>query len=151
NLSQARREYETAKKRLDDLQGFARDQAIKAARAQRDVAKGHNDAAQAQLEYSRIISPIDGVVTDLPLYPGEMAMPGTPIVTVMDISQVIARTHISQSEAAELAVGGEANLVSPGGAPIPAKITQISPALDGTNTTVEVWVQGANQDARLRP
>src|SRR5262249_21207255 len=117
----------------------------------RDVAKGHNDAAQAQLEYSRIISPIDGVVTDLPLYPGEMAMPGTPIVTVMDISQVIARTHISQSEAAELAVGGEANLVSPGGAPIPAKITQISPALDGTNTTVEVWVQGANPDARLRP
>src|SRR5262249_32730829 len=122
NLSQARREYETAKKRLAELQVFARHQAVKAARAQRDVAKGHNDAAQAQLEYSRIISPIDGVVTDLPLYPGEMAMPGTPIVTVMDISQVIARTHISQSEAAELAVGGEANLVSPGGAPIPAKI-----------------------------
>ena len=31
NLSQARSQYETAKKRLEDLQGFARDQAIKAA------------------------------------------------------------------------------------------------------------------------
>ena len=151
SLSQARREYETAKKRLDDLQRFAQDQAIKAARAQRDVAKGHNEAAQAQLEYSRITSPIDGVVTDLPLYPGEMAMPGAPIVTVMDLSQVIARTHISQAEAGELTVGGDANLVAPGGAPIPAKVTQISPALDGTNTTVEVWVQGSNPDGRLRP
>jgi HlyD family secretion protein len=151
SLSQARREYETAKKRFDDLQGFARDQAIKAARAQRDVAKGRNEAAQAQLEYSRITSPIGGVVTDLPLYPGEMAMPGAPIVTVMDLSQVIARTHISQAEAGELTVGGDANLVATGGAPIPAKITQISPALDGTNTTVEVWVQGSNPDGRLRP
>jgi HlyD family secretion protein len=151
NLSQGRSQYETAKKRLEDLQGFARDQAIKAARAQRDVAKGRNEVAQAQLEYSRITSPIDGVVTDLPLYPGEMVASGAPIVTVMDISQVIARTHISQTEAAELAVGSDANLVSPDGAAIPAKVTQISPALDGTNTTVEVWVQGANSDAKLRP
>ena len=49
NLSQARSQYETAKKRLKDLQGFARDQAIKAATAQRDAAKGRNEAAQAQL------------------------------------------------------------------------------------------------------
>jgi HlyD family secretion protein len=151
NLSQARSQYETAKKRLEDLQGFARDQAIKAARAQRDVAKGRNEAAQAQLEYSRITSPIDGVVTDLPLYPGEMAASGAPIVTVMDISQVIARTHISQAEAGELAVGSDAKLVGPDSAPLSAKVVQISPALDGTNTTVEVWVQGANPDAKLRP
>jgi multidrug efflux pump subunit AcrA (membrane-fusion protein) len=151
NLSQARSQYETAKKRLEDLQGFARDQAMKAARAQRDVAKGRNEAARAQLEYSRITSPIDGVVTDLPLYPGEMAASGAPIVTVMDISQVIARTHISQAEAGELAVGSDAKLVGPAGAPLSAKVVQISPALDGTNTTVEVWVQGANPDGKLRP
>src|SRR4029453_16534343 len=96
NFSQARSQYETAKKRLEDLQGFARDQSIKAARAQRDAAKARHETAQAQFEYSRITSPIDGVVTDLPLYPGEMAASGAPIVTVMDISQVIARTHISQ-------------------------------------------------------
>jgi HlyD family secretion protein len=151
NLSQARSQYETAKKRLEDLQGFARDQAIKAATAQRDAAKGRNEAAQAQLEYSRITSPIDGVVTDLPLYPGEMAASGAPIVTVMDISQVIARTHISQAEAGELAVGSEAKLVGPDGAPLSAKVVQISPALAATNTTVEVWVQGANSDVKLRP
>src|SRR4029077_14694981 len=51
NLSQARATYETARKRLDDLQGFARDQELKAARAQRDVARGRNSSAQAQLGY----------------------------------------------------------------------------------------------------
>jgi len=151
SLSQARMQYETARKRLEDLQGFARDQELKAAAAQRDAARGHFESAQAQLGYSRITSPIDGVVTDLPLYPGEMPPSGQPIVTVMDLSQVIARAHVSPAEAAELKVGNDANLIGPGGAPIPGKVTQISPALDAANTTVEVWVQADNRDGALRP
>jgi HlyD family secretion protein len=151
SLSQARSQYETAQKRLDDLRGFARDQELKAAAAQREAAKGRFESAEAQLGYSRITSPIDGVVTDLPLYAGEMPQSGQPIVTVMDVSQVIARTHVSQAEAAALKVGNDANIIGPGGAPIPGKVTQISPALDATNTTVEVWVQADNRDGSLRP
>jgi len=151
NLSQARSQYETARKHLDDLHAFARDQEIKAAAAQRDAAKGRFESAEAQLGYSRITSPIDGVVTDLPLYAGEMPPSGQPIVTVMDLSQVIARAHVAPSEAAELKVGNDANVIGPGGAPIPGKVTQISPALDAANTTVEVWVQADNRDGALRP
>lgn len=149
--SQARTQYETARKRLEDLQGFARDQALKAAAAQRDAARGRDQSAQAQLAYSRITSPIDGVVTDLPFYAGEMPPSAQPIVTVMDLAKVIARTHVSQAEASELAVGNEAHLIGPGGAPMAAKVTQISPALDATNTTVEVWVEADNRDGKLRP
>jgi HlyD family secretion protein len=151
NLSQARATYETARKRLEDLQGFARDQELKAARAQRDAARGRNSSAQAQLGYSRITSPIDGVVTDLPLYPGEMTPSGAPVVTVMDVTQVIARTHITPADAAELKVGNDANLVGPGGAPIAGKVTVINAALDAANTTVEVWVQAGNAAGTLRP
>jgi HlyD family secretion protein len=151
NLSQARATYETARKHLDDLQGFAREQELKAARAQRDAAKGRDAAAQAQLGYSRITSPIDGVVTDLPLYPGEMTASGAPIVTVMDVTQVIARTHITPAEAAELKVGNDANLIGPGGAPIAGKVTVIGAALDAASTTVEVWVQADNASGTLRP
>ena len=150
-LSQARSQYETARKRLEDLQGFAHDQEIKAAAAQREAAGGRNDAAQAQLAYSRITSPIDGVVTDLPLYPGEMAASGAPIVTVMDVSKVIARIHISQVDAAELRVGNDASLIGPTGAPIAAKVTHVSAAIDAANTTVEVWVEADNQNGKLRP
>jgi multidrug efflux pump subunit AcrA (membrane-fusion protein) len=151
NVSQARTQYETARKRVEDLRSFARDQELKAAAAQRDAARGRRQSAEAQLAYSRITSPIDGVVTDLPYYAGETPASGQPVVTVMDTSQVIARTHVSQAAAAELAVGNEANLIGPGGAPIPGKVLQISPALDASNTTVEVWVQAANPSGSLRP
>jgi multidrug efflux pump subunit AcrA (membrane-fusion protein) len=149
-LSQARSASETAQKKADDLRGFAREQELKAAAAQREQARGRHEAAQAQLGYSRIVSPIDGVVTDLPYYAGEMPAGGQPIVTVMDLTKVIARTHVSQAEAAELKVGDDANLIGAGGAQIPAKVTVISPALDATNTTVEVWVEAANADGKLR-
>lgn len=151
NLSQARTQYETAKKHLEDLQGFARDQQLKAAAAQREAAKGRFESVQAQLGYTRITSPIDGVVTDLPFYAGETPPAGQPVVTVMDLSQVIARAHVSQAEAAELKFGADAALIAPGGAPIAAKVTQISPALDASNSTVEVWVQAENRDGSLRP
>lgn len=149
-LSQARAAYETARRHADDLQGFARDQALKAAAAQRDAAHAHDAASQAQLEYARIVSPIDGVVTDVPFYAGESAPSGAPVVTVMDLSQVTARAHVSQADAALLAVGNEANLVGPHGESTPGKVTLVSPALDPGATTVEVWVQVDNADGKLR-
>ena len=149
-LSQGRSLYEVARKRLEDLKGFATDQALKAATAQRDQAKARLDSAQAQLGYSRITSPIDGIVTDRPVYAGETPPGGSPVVTVMDLSHVIARAHIAQAEAAELKVGDDANLVGPGGAPIAGKVTQISPALDAASTTVEVWVQAPNANGQLK-
>ena len=150
--TQARSQYEQAVKHLETLQSVSREQSIKAAAAQRDAAKGRADATQAQLSYSRIVSPIDGVVTDRPIYAGEMAASGGPIITVMDVSQVIARAHVSQGDAKELKVGDEANILpADGGAKVPGKVTVISPALDPTSTTVEVWVQSANPGQRLKP
>jgi multidrug efflux pump subunit AcrA (membrane-fusion protein) len=150
-LSAARSNYETAQKKLQDLQGFARDQELKAAAAQRDAARGRLESAQAQLNYTRLTSPIDGVVTDLPYYAGETPPSGQPVVTVMDVSQVIARVHVPPAEAAELKVGDEASIVGPGGIPYPAKVAQVSPALDAANSTVEVWVQADNTAGALRP
>lgn len=149
-LSQARAAYETARKQAEDLQGFGRDQALKAAAAQREAARARDTSSQTQLGYARIVSPIDGVVTDLPFYPGESAAAGAPVVTVMDLSQVIARAHVSQSDASLLAVGNEANLIGADGVPVPGKVTQISPALDAGGTTVEVWVQADNAGGKLR-
>jgi multidrug efflux pump subunit AcrA (membrane-fusion protein) len=151
NLGQARSQYELARKHLDDLLGFAREQELKGAAAQRDAARGRYEAAQAQLAYSKIISPIDGVVTDRPLYPGETAPSGSPVVTVMDTSRVIAHVHVPQSEARELTIGDDANLIGSDRVPVPAKVVVISPALDAANTTVEVWVQADNPDGALKP
>lgn len=81
-----------------------------------------------------------------------MAAAGTPLITVMDISHVIAKAHIPQPDAALLKLGGHASLAVPGvDDPIDGKVTVISPALDPNSTTVEVWVQAPNPKQRLKP
>jgi len=44
------------------------------------------------VDYSEIKSPIDGVVTDRPLFAGETAAAGAPLITVMDIATLLAKT-----------------------------------------------------------
>src|SRR5215469_4588898 len=67
-LAQARGANEVAQKQLADLQRLGREQAIKSARGSRLTAEGTMHSAEAQLSYSVIKSPIDGVVTDRPLF-----------------------------------------------------------------------------------
>jgi HlyD family secretion protein len=142
SLTQARNQYDLAQKQLD----------LKAAEGQLTSAKGRSAAAQAQLSYTKIVSPIDGVVTDRPYYPGETAPGGSPIVTVMDLSQVVARAHVSQQDAAYLKVGNPATISVPDqGAEVPGRVTLVSPALDPNSTTVEVWVEAPNPGNRLKP
>lgn len=151
-LTQARNQYEVAQKHLDALLAVGKEQALKGAAGQLQAARGRYQGAQAQLSYSEIRSPLDGVVTERPLYPGEMAAAGTPLVTVMDLSKVTARAHIPQPEAAWLKVGDAATITVPGESePVAGKVTVVSPALDANSTTVEVWVQAANPSLRLKP
>lgn len=141
-LSQARNTYETALKQQD----------LRAAEGQVTAAKGKTEGAAAQLSYARITSPIDGVVTDRPLYPGEIPVPGTPLLTVMDSSQVIARSHVSPLDAGPLKIGSMATLTVPGVAkPVQGKVTVVSPAVDANSTTVEVWAQFPNPAGQLKP
>jgi HlyD family secretion protein len=141
-LTQARDQYQLAQEQFD----------VQAAKGQLDAAKGKSRSAAAQLSYARIVSPINGVVTDRPIYPGEMAPSGAPILTVMDLSQVIARAHIAQQEAAELKAGDSARISVPAQSEdFPGKVTLVSPALDPNSTTVEIWVQAANPGGKLKP
>jgi HlyD family secretion protein len=102
DVTAARNQYAIARKHLDALLAIGKPQELKGAAGQLQSAKGKYMGAEAQLGYSEIRSPISGVITDRPLYPGEMAAAGTPLLTVMDISSVIAKAHIPQSEAAAL-------------------------------------------------
>jgi HlyD family secretion protein len=152
DVTQARNQYEIAQKHYAALQKVGNPQGLKSAAGQLQSARGKFLGSEAQLSYSEIRSPINGVVTDRPLYPGEMAAAGTPLITVMDTSQVIAKAHIPQPEAAVLTVGDPATLTVPGEAEaIEGKVTVVSPALDPNSTTVEVWVQAPNRKSRLKP
>jgi multidrug efflux pump subunit AcrA (membrane-fusion protein) len=152
DLTQARNQYEIAQRHLDAMQAIGKQQTLKSAAGQLESAKGKYLGASAQLSYSEIRSPINGVIADRSLYPGEMAAAGTALLTVMDVSQVIARAHIPQPDAALLKLGDTATISAPGeDQAVEGKIVVISPALDPNSTTVEVWVQAKNPGQRLKP
>lgn len=152
SLAQARSAYNIAKRHLDGLNAVGKQGAIKTANGQLTSAKGKLLNSEAQLSYSEVRSPISGFITDRPLYPGEMASTAAPLLTVMDISQVIAKAHIPQSDALQLHKGDAATVSLAGlDKPINGKVSLISPALDPNSTTVEVWVQAANANQQLRP
>jgi multidrug efflux pump subunit AcrA (membrane-fusion protein) len=152
SLAQARSAYNIARKHLDGLNAVGKQGAIKTATGQLTSAKGKLANSEAQLSYSELRSPITGFITDRPLYPGEMASTAAPLLTVMDISQVVAKAHIPQSDALQLHKGDAATISLAGlEKPINGKVSLISPALDPNSTTVEVWVQAPNTDQLLRP
>ena len=150
-LVQAQAAYDAAAKHLESVKSVSHDAALKSAQGQLTSAEGKMKGAEAQVNYSEIRSPIDGVVTDRPLFAGETAATGAPLVTVMDTSSLLAKTHIAQSLAQQMKVGDDATVSIPGVTePVSAKVSLISPALDPGSTTVEVWLKIANKSGALK-
>jgi HlyD family secretion protein len=149
---QARSQNEQAQKQLADLQRVGKEQTLKSAQGSRTSAEGRMRGAEALLSYSRITSPIDGVVTDRPLFEGDVATANQPLLTVMNTSRLIAKAHIPQSEAAVLKAGNLAELRIPGlDEPVKGRVSLVSPALDPGSTTIEVWVEASKPGSALKP
>jgi multidrug efflux pump subunit AcrA (membrane-fusion protein) len=152
SYTQAKAQFDSAQEHLRVLQAVAKEEQIKTASSQVDSAKAHHQSLEAQLSYARILSPIGGVVADRPLYAGEMATPGTPLLVVMDISRVVARVSVPQSQAATVKVGHPATITQvDSGQEVQGKVIVVSPATDPASTTVQVWVEAENPGEKLKP
>jgi HlyD family secretion protein len=150
-LVQAKAAYDIANQHLNSLKSVSQSATISSAQGALESAKGKYIAAQAGLSYSEIRSPIDGVVTDRPLFAGEMANTGQAIVTVMDTSSLLAKVHLSQEQTTGLKLGDAAVLTFTGqDEPAHGRISLISPALDTGSTTLEVWVTIPNKTGRYK-
>lgn len=150
-LLQAQAAYDIATQKYQALQGTGQKASLETAQGQLTSAKGKYLGAEAQLNYTSIRTPIKGVVTERPLFAGETAAAGAPILTVMDTSAMIAKMHVAQDEAQQLVLGAPATLEIPGmDGKVQAKVSLVSPALDTGSTTVEVWLRAENPKGELK-
>ena len=150
--SQALAQYRVAEEHLKALQSVSNEEQIKGAAAQVESAKAHYEALQAQVAYSRVTSPITGIVADRPINVGEMANPGSPLITIVDISSVVARVDVPQNAASAVKLGQTAIITQPGNSDqMEGKVTVVSPAANPNTTTVQVWIEIANVGERLKP
>jgi HlyD family secretion protein len=148
-LVQAQTAYDTAKKHLDTLNSVGQREQIRAAHAQAEAAKAHFENSEVQVSYGRILSPISGIVSDRPVFPGDMPSAGTPLITIIDNSSVVAKANVPVKEARAIHVGAPATITSPEG-DIAGKVTVVSPAVNPATTTVEVWVQAPNPEGKMK-
>lgn len=150
-LVQAQAAYDAAEKHLQGFQKIGLASSKQVAEGTLQSAKGKFEGAAAMVSYASIRSPIDGVVTDRPLFAGETAAAGTPLITVMDTSSLLAKLHLAQASVQRMRVGDKATVTIPGvDNPVDAVVSLISPALDPGSTTVEVWVKLPNAGGKIK-
>ena len=149
-MVQAQSQSDNAQRHQQALNQVSQREAIAGAEAQMNAAKSHYDSAVVQVSYGEVRSPIAGVISDRSVYPGEVAAAGSPIVSIVDISQVVARANVPVREASAIQVGRPARVSGPDG-DLAGRVTVVSPAVDPSTTTVEVWVQIPNPGEKLKP
>ena len=97
--------------------------------ARRSQARAGVAEAETFLSYSKVRSPIDGVVTARMIDPGAQASPGMPLLTVEDDSHYRVDTSVDEETAAHVHAGDHVT-IGDGARSITARVTSIVPAVD---------------------
>jgi HlyD family secretion protein len=91
------------------------------------------DQARVQQGYSQIVAPVDGKVDVWAARQGEVVSAGTPIVTVMDLSQTWVYAPLPETQADAVQLGDSLRVVMPSGATVQGKV--IAKAAEGDFAT----------------
>jgi membrane fusion protein (multidrug efflux system) len=88
-------------------------------------------AARAALAYATVRSPVDGVVVERLIEPGDMALPGKPLVRLYDENALRVELEVPENLARSIAVGTPLEVgVDAAGASYHTQVSEIVPAAD---------------------
>ncbi|HWW75033.1 MAG TPA: efflux RND transporter periplasmic adaptor subunit [Pyrinomonadaceae bacterium] len=102
---------------------------ISAAQAEMSRAQAQLSEAQANRKDLQIVAPIDGTVATRSAEPGEVVSPGTPVLTLVNLSTVYLRGFVPEGEIGRVKTGQRAEvfLDSAPGQAIEAVVSRIDP------------------------
>jgi len=104
-VDQAQANLDAAQAALTALQDGASQATIDGAMAGLEAANAALESLNAQLEGLEIDAPIDGVVLEHLLQPGELALPGWPVLRMADLSELELVVYLPESDLNWVAVG----------------------------------------------
>jgi len=104
-------------------------------------------------EYLPIPSPVTGVVIEKSIVSGTAVKAGAQLLRIADLSTVWVEGQIYESELpwVRVGMGAEVVLIDIPGRSFPAKVTFISPYLEGETRTAHIRVELSNPEGILRP
>ncbi len=128
---------------------------FKAASAQSAAQIAQAGALQTQSGFYTLRAPYAGLVADVPVVQGDMAMPGRPLVTLYDPSALRVTVTVPQQRVAELLAGQPVTLTFPGLPQGQRVLTAIKmtvlPVADAGTHTVQLRLDLAPNVAGLTP
>jgi RND family efflux transporter MFP subunit len=139
--SVSKQEFEGAESRYKAA--LANERAMQAKQKQVE-ARGHQatsqkESAQAVFSYSRVVSPIDGVVAARSVDVGTVVMPGAPLLTVEDPSRYRLEASIPEQYISKVNVGMTA-AVDAGRGKFDGRVAEIVPSADTASRTFLVKI-----------
>lgn len=163
-LAIAEAQYAQAKENLEKLRNLARPEEIKAAEARVAQAEAAVELLKKNIEDSIIICPVEGVVTERAVEPGELVNPGTTLVTISCLDPVYLWVYVSEKELGWVKLGqtAEVKIDSFPDRSFEGKIIYISPEAEFTPKNIQtredrvklvfaVKIEVKNPEGRLKP
>jgi multidrug efflux system membrane fusion protein len=139
--SLSRQEFDGAEARYKA--GLANERALEAKKqqvvAREQQARSQQDSAETYFSYSRIVSPLDGVVTAKSVDAGTVVMPGTPLLTVEDTSRYRLEASLPEEYLPDAKVG-QAVAVTTDHGQFEGHVAEVVPAADPASRTFLVKI-----------
>lgn len=160
----ARAQAAAAAEGLKKIRTLARPEEVRAARARLEQARAAEDLLRKSIADCDLVSPVAGVVTQVPVEAGELVASGATVAVVSDLDRVHVMIYVTEAELARVRLGGRAE-VSIDGAPgrlFPGTVTYISPEAEFTPKNIQtredrvklvfgVKIEIENRDGALKP
>lgn len=151
--SVAQADLNSAQKQLDMLMEGATKEDRQAMLAQVRQAEAALDAAKIRFSYTRITSPIQGIISQRFLDPGNLAVPTQPLVIIVRMDFVKVVVYFPEHQVRFMVPGTEAKLMV---AAYPdqvfhGRIDKVSPTLDPATRMFSAEIKVLNEKHLLRP
>lgn len=134
-----------AREALARLRAGARSQEIEAARARVAASDAQINALQENLNDTRIVAPVNGIVTTRLVDPGEMIAPGAPAIVITDLDRAWANVYVDEPLVPLIKLSDSVTVFTDAGQQLAGTVTFISPRAEFTPRNV----QTANDRAKL--
>jgi len=109
-----------------------------AAKAQYDQAKVAEQMARLQLGYTTIVSPTNGVLTNLAVRAGENAVPGNTMAIVTDVANLYVTIYVAENRIGQVKIGQLGTLTTDSTTrPYAGKVSYVSPQAEFTPASIE--------------
>jgi len=139
--------------KLDELkaQGRSNPQEIDRAASDLKIEELKIQRAEAQIQSRTIISPVDGIVTEIKKDVGESVTPSTGvIITVVQLDSLIVNMFVAPEKLVNIRQGMTKALYINGGRDtLSAKVEYVSPVTDPVTKTVRIKFLIPNPDLRI--